>query len=274
MPPTARTRRLWTTAFTLTIALGLAALTSAQRGYMFQYSMGEANTKYTGQFTFARLKYDCADYGYNCYYYRQIPSWAHGYARTDNGLPAEHELLQILDSISVVHPQIENSNVFALDDPELCKFPIAYMTEAGFWNLGDKQAQAFGSYLRKGGFVIFDDFRDPPRGGGGWGVFAQSMKRVLPGLDIVPLDPSHPIFHSFFEINSFDIIPQYYDSNRPYIAGIFENNDKTKRLMAIINYNTDISNFWEYSGTGFKPVDQANTAFELGVNYLIYGLTH
>jgi hypothetical protein len=266
---------LWTTACTLTIALSLAALTSAQRGYMFRYAAGEANARYNGRFTFARLKFPCTDgYGFSCYYYRNVPAWAHGYARTDNGVPAEHEMMQILDAISSVHPRVDDANVFALDDPELCKFPVAYMTEAGFWVLSDKDAKAFGAYLRKGGFVIFDDFRDPPRGGGGWQVFADNMHRVLPGLEIVDLDVTHPIFHSFFEIDSFNIIPQDYDYGRPIIRGIFEDNDRSKRLMAIINFNTDIANFWEYSGTGLKPVDPTNKAFELGVNYIIYGLTH
>jgi hypothetical protein len=57
-------------------------------------------------------------------------------------------------------------------------------------------------------------------------------------------------------------------------AGIVEDNDRRKRLMAIINYNTDVSQFWEWSGRGFRPFDQTNEAYKLGVNYLIYGLTH
>jgi len=61
---------------------------------------------------------------------------------------------------------------------------------------------------------------------------------------------------------------------RPSIRGIHENNDPRKRLIAIINFNTDNSDFSEYSGTGLKPVDESNEAFELGVNYIIYGLTH
>jgi len=271
MPPTRRARRMWTTAFTAVIAFSLAAMTSAQRFYQFEYAPGEANARYDGRFTFARLKYTGSAYNT---YYRGLPSWAHGYARTDSGVSAEHQMMQILDAISAVHPRVDDSNVFALDDPELCRFPVSYMTEAGFWVLSDKEARAFGAYLRKGGFVIFDDFRDAPRGGGGWPVFEDNMHRILPGLDIVDLDPSHPIFHSFFEIDSFDIIPQYYDGGRPVIRGIFEDNDRSKRLMAIINFNTDISNFWEYSGSGMKPVDQSNEAFELGVNYIIYGLTH
>lgn len=272
MPPTPGTRRRWTTAFTAVIALSLAALTSAQRFYQFRNVPGEANARYDGRFTFARLKFTGSA---GSTYYGGRPAWAHGYAYTDSGVTAEHQLMQILDAISAVHPRIDDSNVFALDDPELCKYPVSYLTEAGFWVLTDQEARAFGAYLRKGGFVIFDDFRDPPRGGGGWPVFADNMRRILPGLDIVDLDPTHPIFHSFFEINSFDIIPQYYDFGvRPRISGIFEGNDRSKRLMAIINFNTDISNFWEFSGEGVKPVSQSNTAFELGVNYIIYGLTH
>ena len=50
--------------------------------------------------------------------------------------------------------------------------------------------------------------------------------------------------------------------------------DRKKRLMAIVNYNTDVSQYWEWSGRGFRPFDQTNEAYKLGVNYLIYGLTH
>ena len=36
----------------------------------------------------------------------------------------------------------------------------------------------------------------------------------------------------------------------------------------IVNYNTDISQFLEWSGTGFRPVDETNEAYKLGVNYI------
>ena len=56
--------------------------------------------------------------------------------------------------------------------------------------------------------------------------------------------------------------------------GLFEDNDPTKRLMVIANHNTDISDFWEFSPTGFRPVDESNQAYKLGVNYIVYGMTH
>ncbi len=112
--------------------------------------------------------------------------------------------------------------------PELFKYPVSYMTEAGFWTLTDKEAASFRSYLEKGGFVIFDDFREPPRGGGGWANFEDNMRRVLPSAQIVDMDPHDPIFHSFFDIDSFDIIPQHYDEGRPVIRGIYQDNDEAQ----------------------------------------------
>jgi hypothetical protein len=251
------------------ILCGLTTVTAQRGGY---WDTGfEPQARYDGRFTFARLKYDVGPGGY---YYRGVPAWAHGFENTEDGVSAEHQLMQIVEAISSVHPRINETNVFAVDDPELTKFPVAYMTEAGFWTLSDKEALAFRAYLQKGGFVIFDDFRDGPRGGAGWAQFEANMHRILPDARIVNLDVSHPIFHSFFQIVSLDIIPQWYDQGRPIIRGIYEDNDRDKRLLAVINFNTDISNFWEFSGSGLAPVTDSNQAFELGVNYLIYGLTH
>jgi hypothetical protein len=97
---------------------------------------------------------------------------------------------------------------------------------------------------------------------------------VLPGVRFFELDTSHPIFHSFFEIDSFDIIKQPYGQGRPIFRGIYEDNDPSKRLMAVIDYNTDIANFWEFSQRGLYPVDDTNQGYKLGVNYIVYGLTH
>jgi hypothetical protein len=148
------------------------------------------------------------------------------------------------------------------------------MTEAGYWTMTDAEALGFRKYLQKGGFVIFDDFRDDFRGGGGWQNMEEQMQRVLPDLHWIDLDPTMPIFHSFFDIDSFDILPQAYDRGAPVLRGLFEQNDTTKRLIAIANFNTDVSQFWEFSDEGFAPIELSNEAYKLGVNYIIYGMTH
>jgi len=222
------------------------------------------NIGYDGRFTFARIRYLSGPGGY---YYRGLPAWAHGFDQ------AETNLMKIMREVTALRPHIAESNVFALDDPQLLKYPVAYMTEAGFWTMTDKEALGLRSYLLKGGFVIFDDFRDDFRSPG-WSNFTMQMQRVLPNATYVDLTPDHPIFHSFFDIESFDQLPQFYDRGRPVFRGIFEGNDPKKRLMVMINFNTDVSNFWEFSATGWVPVEESNEGYKLGVNYVMYALTH
>lgn len=247
------------------VCISAAAAVAQFRFDEFGFEPAVANRPYDGRFAIARLKYTTGPGGY---YYRGLPAWAHGYP------DAEQNLIKILNVTTLLSSQAEGSNVFALDDPRLCSYPVAYMTEAGFWTLSDKEAAAFAAYLRKGGFVIFDDFRDPPRGGGGWENFEANMRRILPEDQFVDMDPSDPIFHSFFEIDSFDVIPQFYDRARPVFRGLYEDHDRHKRLIAIANYDTDISNYWEFSATGLRPIDESNQAYKLGVNYIVYGLSH
>ncbi|MGH7584146.1 MAG: DUF4159 domain-containing protein [Gemmatimonadales bacterium] len=226
------------------------------------------NIPYDGRFTFARLSYTTGEGGY---YYRGLPSWAHGYDL------AERNLMQIVNLLSTVHPRLERGVVYNLDDPELFNYPICYMTEAGYWTLTDKEAVAFRKYLLKGGFVIFDDFRDEyrnPNPLGGYGNFRANLLRILPDARIVDLTPKDPIFHSFYEINDFGIIHQYYDRGAPVLQGVYVDNDPSKRLLAMINFNTDVSNYWEFSGTGSRPIPESNEAYKLGVNYLIYAMSH
>jgi Domain of unknown function (DUF4159) len=224
-----------------------------------------ANPAYDGRFAFARLTYLSGPGGY---YYRGLPAWAHGYPK------AEDNLMKIMNEVSLLGPRIDAPVTVALDDPALGRYPVAYMTEAGYWTMTDREAAGFRAYLEKGGFVIFDDFRGDFRGGGGWDNFEGNMARVIPGARFLDMEASHPIFHAFFEIGSFDIIPQDYDRGRPILRGLFEGNDPGKRLMAMVNFNTDVSNFWEFSGTGLRPIDESNEAYKLGVNYIIYGMTH
>ena len=171
---------------------------------------------------------------------------------------------------------MDEINTLSLDDPDLYGYPIAYIIEPDCGAMKDSEATSLRDYIHKGGFVIVDDFKG--RGfrtgyGSGWDIFEANMKRALPEGRFVDLDVTHPIFHSFFEIASLDI-PQAYIGGRPIFRGLFEGNDPNKRLQMIVNFNTDISQFWEWSGTGLRPIADTNESYKLGVNYIIYGMTH
>jgi hypothetical protein len=219
----------------------------------------QGNTPYDGRWVFVRVRYDGGGFGSR----RREPTWAHDYPT------GEVHFTKILNEITLLRPRTDGSNILSLDDPELFNYPIAYMCEPGFWSVSDTEADAFRKYLLKGGFAIFDDFR-----GGDWENLQEQMHHVLPDHRWVELDGTTPVFHSFFEIdNPSDLAPPY-GGLPPSYWGLFENNDPKKRLMAIANVNNDISEYWEWSDTGYAPVDLSNEAYKFGVNYVIYGLTH
>lgn len=218
----------------------------------------EGGVSYDGRFAFVRLRYGGNDRGF----WRE-PPWAHDYPR------AERHFMRILGELTLLRPHRDESNILTLDDPELGNYPVAYMSEPGYWTMGEEETAALRRYLQKGGFLIFDDFR-----GEHWQNFEWQMRQVLPDGRLVQLDATHPIFHSFFEIDSLDFVQFYDRSERPLFYGMFEDNDPRKRLLLVANYNNDIGEYWEFSDTGYVPIDLSNEAYKLGVNYVMYAMTH
>jgi hypothetical protein len=271
------------------LCLAIASLALAQRGGGFggRYRVRQAmlpNAPYDGRFTFVRVNYESTPDGY---WYGGQPAWAHGYP------VAEENLMKIMNEVSYLGAHDDGFNSVRFDDPALTRYPIAYVIEPDWWAITDSEARALREYMLKGGFVIVDDFkvrgfrgfgggggaeylRQGDNGGGGWPSFEAMMKQVMPDGHFVEMNPADPVFHSFFEITT-DILanfPQAYIGGQPKFRGLYEDNDPSKRLMMVVNYNTDISQYWEWSGRGFRPFDETNEAYKLGVNYVIYGLTH
>jgi hypothetical protein len=241
----------------LALALPVAHVAPASpeqaRGRSGQGEYG--NVQYDARFVFARVRYGSG-------FRRGGGSWAHDYPRADRHMP------HILSELTSIDANLDGSNVFDLDDPEIFKFPLLYVSEPGFWTLTDAEAENFRRYLQKGGFAIFDDFEEEQ-----WHNFARQMARVLPENPPIEIGIDHPIFHSFFEMTKIDsphplvpVIPRYY--------GIFEGNDPAGRMIAIVNYNNDLAEYWEWSDTGMFPVTSTSEAYKLGVNYVVYAMTH
>jgi hypothetical protein len=44
--------------------------------------------------------------------------------------------------------------------------------------------------------------------------------------------------------------------------------------MVIADWNNDVGDAWQWSDQGFLPIDLTNEAYKLGVNYVMYALTH
>ncbi|MEW6213012.1 MAG: DUF4159 domain-containing protein [Acidobacteriota bacterium] len=205
---------------------------------------------------------------------RHGPIWP-GMPIGDRGLPWSHDypeaglhFSKILTELSKLQVNFEeNEYIFGFDDPNLFKYPFAYLCEVGDMELSDEEIQGMREYLLRGGFVMVDDFR------GRWEMenLLAHIKRALPEFEAKPLDVSHPIFNCFFSIKSLDVRPTYGRGRPVEFWGV---EDKNGRLMMVINYNYDASDYWQWSNDPFNPIEETNTAYKFGVNYVFYALTH
>ncbi|MSO55639.1 MAG: DUF4159 domain-containing protein [Acidobacteria bacterium] len=235
--------------FLVTVVVLAPLLVSAQ--FRSSRAFREFNVQYDGTWVFARIRY------------APNSSWNHDYPRADRHLQS------IIDDLSTASTHTDGSNVFALDDPEMFHHPLIYMSEPGFWDMTDGQARALRDYLLKGGLILFDDFETTQ-----WNNMAAQMRRVLPESHWIEIGIDHPIFHSFFEVKRIDYNHPMYPGMVPNYQALFEHDDPNGRMIALANHNNDLAEYWEWSDTGLFPIISTNEAYKIGVNYVIYALTH
>ena len=100
------------------------------------------NVPYDGKLTFVRLRYTLGPGAAGRRGSRGEVPWAHDYPTSDI------HMMKILNELTTVSPRIDGSNVLSLGDPELFNYPIAYMSEPGFWAMDDDEALALALYVR------------------------------------------------------------------------------------------------------------------------------
>lgn len=210
------------------------------------------------RFTFARIRYggeSLTRFGRS----RQGPPWAHDYPR------GGQHLMKIMTELTALDGNPDEV-IVSFDDPEVFKYPFAYICEVGFMDLSDEEIKGLREYLLRGGFLLVDDFR---------GEYAlenlrQHVRRAFPEFQLQELDITHPIYNCFFDIETLDVTPPY-GGGIPKFYGL---SDRYGRLMMVVNYNNDLSEYWEWSDDPFLPVNETNEAYKFGVNYALYALTH
>jgi hypothetical protein len=213
------------------------------------------------KFTFVRVMFGEVPVGQyigdNSWY-----QWSHDYP------DAGQHFSRILTELSKLQVNLDmDEYIFSFRDPNLFKYPFAYLCEIGQMGLSDEELAGLKEYLLRGGFLLVDDF------GGPWELdnLSYHLKRAFPEYEIKRLDVSHPIFNCFFSIKSLDVRSYRARRGRPEFWGL---EDRRGRLMAIINYNNDVSDYWQWSSDPFQPIEDTNTAYKFGVNYVFYALTH
>lgn len=270
-------RRLLWAAVAVVASIALASSAQAQRfgrnaACQFSWDSDQyfvspyfrGNPVYDARVTFARIKYRGA---YECG--GEGPGWSHDYPRTD------WHFMRILRELTTANPFVENGAVLGgaivrLDDPLLFKYPIAYLSEPGGWTMSDAEVDGLRRYIARGGFIIFDDIEGDPNPD--YRNLLAQWERAFPRLKPVKLTNAHPIFNCFFNVDLSKIPSKMRRVPAEYL-GFYQDNDPSKRLVAIIDNYADIGEYIQYSDEGFDVVP-SNEAYKLWVNYFVYALTH
>ena len=200
-----------------------------------------------------------------------MANWTMDYPRSDRHLAQAVKRLTRIDARPVEQP-------ISLDDgDDVFHWPWLYGVEVGHWDLTDAQAQKLREYLLRGGFFMCDDFH----GSREWQVFVASMSRVFPDRPIVDIPDNDPIFHTVFDLDEKYQVPgaQFLESGRTYewdgVAaewrGIY---DDKGRLMVAICHNMDLGDSWEHADNPEYPEKYSSLGLRIGVNYIVYSMTH
>ncbi len=147
----------------------------------------------------------------------------------------------------------------------------------GHWVLTDEQCAKLRDYLNRGGFLMVDDFHGTQE----WATFIASMGRIFPDRPIVELDNKEAIFHVIYDLEQRFQVPgtaaldrgvtYEYDGYDPRWRGIF---DEKGRIMVAICHNMDLGDAWEHADKPWYPEKCTSLAYRVGINYIIYSMTH
>jgi hypothetical protein len=169
-----------------------------------------------------------------------------------------------------------------LTDDRIFDYPFMLMQQPGRgqWDPSPKEAARLREYCDRGGFLLVDDLH----GEYDWAMFQRSMRRVFPDRPIVDIPETDPVNHVFFELDQRTAIPgeRHLRMTRggqivaqlegpPRWRGIY---DEHERLAVAINFNSDMGDAWEHADDPYYPVPMTALAYKLGINYIIYAMTH
>ena len=215
------------------------------------------------EFTFARLHHRSAGLG-------DWPRWQADWPHAERHFGAG---LDRLTAIDVAREGV----VLAADDDRLFDYPWLYAVEVGALALGEGEAARLREYLERGGFLMIDDFHGPIE----WAGFERAMRRVFPDRALVDLGDDAEPFHVLYDLTVREQIPgirslmngrTWEKGGRvPRWRGVL---DDAGRVMVAVNFNQDLGDAWEHADDVRYPESLTAQAYRLGVNYVVYAMTH
>jgi hypothetical protein len=148
--------------------------------------------------------------------------------------------------------------------PRLFDYPVVFVTGHGNIALTPQERRNLRRYLLGGGFMHIDD---------NYGLdehLRPELRRLFPDRGLVELPFSHPVYRCFYTFGHG--LPKIHEHHGgpPHGYGILDRG----RAMVFYSYNTDINDGWEDAEVHGDPAPVRESALRMGVNLVVYALTH
>ncbi len=226
------------------------------------------------EFAFARLMFPPGEN--DGYRGRFDGPWQQGLSLWTQDYPrADRHFAQALRRLTRVQTRSVEELVNLDESAEAYNWPWLYAVQVGEWGLTESQAKKLRDYCLRGGFFLADDFH----GDYEWQMFERRIKMAFPDRQIVEIADNDPMFHVLYDFVEKDQIP-----GRAHLRLGYKNNgigahwraiyDDKGRIMVLISYNSDLGDAWEYADDPVYPEKLASIAIRIGVNSVIYSMTH
>ncbi|MGA2113429.1 MAG: DUF4159 domain-containing protein [Bryobacteraceae bacterium] len=199
-------------------------------------------------------------------------NWTMDYPRSDR------HLVQAVRRLTRLHTRSAEEPI-DLDDGDVYDWPWLYGVEVGHWNLTDSQAATLREFLLRGGFFMCDDFHGDIE----WRTFAASMRKVFPDRPIEEIADSDSIFHTIYDLSHRYQVPgmpalekhNTYEKGEsgktPHWRAIYDDNG---RVIVAMCHNMDLGDSWEHADDPEYPARYSDLGIRIGVNYILYSMTH
>lgn len=271
-------RRLWVLLPLLGVATSVVALQFGGSQWYQQEGPGYSSAfNEPSEFYWSRLRYTARTdeyggrgYGYG---YGYGASWVRDYPKADR------QFLMALKRLTRIEARPTEQVVdLDSDGPKAIEnYPWVYAVQVANWTFTDAEAKRLREYLLKGGFLMVDDFH----GTADWDRFLTGMRMVFPDRPIEDLKDNDEIFHVLYDIGARFQVPgeQYVSTGRTYEKDGYVPKwrairDDKGRIMVAICHNMHLGDAWEWADTPEYPERFASMAFRVGLDYIMYGMTH
>jgi len=279
-------RRGAAVALAVIVVVGALTVTYAQQQRIWSGFYGytppkfPTPTTYDGSFNFCRAMFTSDR--------REKQGWGTDYPGADINFSVRvSELTKVaVKRVSDGEEMVPDAVVVRLTDDWLFRCSFTLMEDAGTARFSDAEVERLRQYLLKGGFLLVSDYH----GTLAKEQFDEEIGRVLPHQEFPIQDltpPDHPIWNTMFHVTQIPQMASIQTWRRtgggtierwnengapPDVRGIADDHG---RLMVVMVHNTDLPDPWEREGEEkdyffrFSPA-----AYSVGVNILLYALTH